>query len=81
MENAAIAHFNGVRGGDLYASATRPEVMATLKCKHMESFKVLHGMDKFSTAVGMMATPPTPAAALPTGAAGRGDEIFASSSG
>ena len=81
MENAAIAHFNGVRGGDLYASATRPEVMATLKCKHMESFKVLRGMDKFSTAVGMMATPPTPAAARPTGAAGRGDEIFASSSG
>jgi len=73
MENAAIACFNGQRGGDLYAAATRPEAMATLKCKHVDRFKVLRDLDKLSTAVGMMATPPTVAAPRPTEFAGHDD--------
>jgi len=78
-ENAAIAYFNGHRGGDLYAAATLREVMATLKCKHMDSFKVLRDLDKFSTAVGMMAHPPTVAAPRPTGLAGQVDGGVSSS--
>jgi len=80
MENAAIAYFNGHREGDLYAAGTRPELMATLRCKHMDSFKVLRHLDTFSTAVGMITTPPTVAAPRTTGFAGHVDGGVLSSS-
>jgi len=41
MENSVTAYFNGHRGGDLHAAATRPRAMSPLKYKNMDSVQVL----------------------------------------
>lgn len=70
MVSVAIAFLNGHLQGYLYAGATRLEAMATVKCKHMDSFKMLTVLYCFSTAVRGMAASTNAGAPRRTGLAG-----------